>query len=73
MLNSSASSAERPQSSPVDIHRNYGFEEAARVIGVSRRTIIRLADNGDIRSVRILKRRLIPGSEVLRVRDQGTD
>lgn len=60
-------------SEPIDPHRNYAFKDAARITGVSRRTIYRLADTGRLRTVRILRRRLVPGTELIRIRDQGCD
>ncbi|MGY2702553.1 helix-turn-helix domain-containing protein [Nocardioides sp. HB32] len=46
--------------------------EVARRLNVSRTTIWRLAKRGDIRTVRIGSRTLIPRSELRRIIDSGT-
>ena len=50
------------------------FAEAAAYLRVSRRTLERLADAGELRTVRIgQRRRLIPDVEVQRLAVQGCD
>jgi hypothetical protein len=58
---------------PVDPEKNYPLPEAAAYLGVSIRSLHRLGDTGQIRMVRILRRKLVPGREVIRVRDEGTE
>jgi len=48
-----------------------GIAEAAKQLGVSVFTVRRLADAGQIRTVNVGARRLVPIAEVERVSEQG--
>jgi excisionase family DNA binding protein len=49
----------------------YGIRESSERLGVSRATLRRLVSAGKLRSVRILRRVLIPSSELDRMTAQG--
>lgn len=50
----------------------YGIEEAARAIGVSRGHLYELIARGEVRSVKLGDRRLIPTDELRRVLSTST-
>jgi len=49
---------------PSDRRLSYSINEAAALLGVSRSTINRLIDRGDLRSVSALGRRLVPANAI---------
>jgi excisionase family DNA binding protein len=49
----------------------FGFNETAEKLGVSAATLKRLADAGEIRVVNVAARRLIPLTEIERIKLQG--
>jgi excisionase family DNA binding protein len=51
--------------------RAFGIGEFAHMFGVSRDTAKRLAKQGNLRTIRVGKRRLVPLSEVQRVEREG--
>jgi len=53
--------------------RNLSISEAAGVLGVSRRTIYRMAQSGQIKTTRIMRRRLVSSSEIQRILKHGCD
>jgi len=52
--------------------RLHSISEAAAVLGVSKFTVRRLIDAGEIKAVNVAARRMIPSSEVDRVMVHGT-
>jgi excisionase family DNA binding protein len=48
-------------------------KQTADVLGCSVRTIENLIAQGQLKSIRLGKRRMIPYSEVMRIAKQGTD
>jgi len=51
----------------------YSIDEAAHVLGVSRRTIYELIAEGRLRSAKLYARRLIPRAELERLLAEGTE
>jgi excisionase family DNA binding protein len=52
---------------PVDEERNYSITEAAERLGISRAMVYNRIKRGEISSLKIGTRRLIPASEVRRI------
>jgi hypothetical protein len=51
--------------------RAFGFSEFARMFDISRDTAKRLAKSGDLRTIYIAGRRLVPLSEIERIEKEG--
>ena len=51
----------------------YGIAEAARAVGVSRAHLYELIARGEVRSVKLGERRLIPTEELRRVLSTATE
>ena len=50
----------------------YSIDETARLLGVSRTTVNVLIRRGELRSVKLGWRRVVPASEIRRLLEQGT-
>ena len=60
-----------PTSTPARL--GYSPEEAAGIIGVSRKTIYNLLERQQLRSVKIGKRRVIPAAALAELMEHGTE
>jgi len=47
------------------------ISETAKSLGVSRDTVRRLAARGQLRTVRVSRRRMVPASEISRIAESG--
>jgi excisionase family DNA binding protein len=54
-----------------DLRRAYGIREFAELFGISKDTAVRAANRGDLRTIYLGGRRLVPISEVDRVEREG--
>ena len=66
--------ANRPEQEVASMSKNeqlFGIAHGALTMGVSKDTVRRLADKGEIRTVYVGARRLIPASEIERVISLG--
>ena len=72
LVASIASNTERPRSPHPDALA-YGVEEAAHVLGISRRSVYELISNGRLDSLKLCGRRLISRTELVRLLADSTE
>lgn len=56
---------------PIDPNKNYSLKKAAELWGVAPSTVRLWALQGRFRTLKLGRRRVIPGDELLRVKNEG--